>query len=101
MKNHIIVKSDILIDIHTLFFADIKKGRFTLATRASTNRAVREEEEKKRREKEEELNKLKQEESQIEALIQRTAAIERKVQVMPPDVVASLAEQHNIFMVTS
>ena len=57
---------------------------------------MREDEEKRRGEKEEETS---EKESQIEALIQRTVAIERKVQVMPPEVIASLPEKHDLFMV--
>ena len=57
---------------------------------------MRDDEEKRRREKEEETCEKV---SQVEALIQRTVAIERKVQIMPPEVIASLPEKHNLFMV--
>ena len=58
-----------------------------------------EDEEKKKREKEEELNKIREEECRMEALIARTVAIERRVQIAPTHVIQSLAENQNIYMV--
>ena len=62
---------------------------------------MKEDEEKKRKEREEKVSKMRHKESEIEALIERTVALARRTQVLPPVGIASIAKKHDIFMVRS